>query len=76
MQETTLRIAKTIQVEDPLPENKWFKKYKVGSRVPKIQANVDMYHRGDYDFDKLTNIIKNGSNKPTWYQRILGFKVA
>ena len=76
MTEFTLKIQKTTLVENPLPELEWYKKYKVGSRIPKKQIDCDMYHRKEYDFDKLVNLIKHGQSKPTWYERILGFKVA
>ena len=76
MTEPTLKIAKTTLVENPIPEIEWYEKYKVGSRIPKKQIDCDMYHRNEYDFDKLVNVIKNGTNKPTWYERILRFKIA
>lgn len=75
MQETTLRISKTTEVENPLTLNEWTEKYKFGSRVQHKQLDMDMYKRGEYDFQKLVNLVKYGANKP-WYQRILNFKTA
>ena len=66
-----LRIAKTTEVDNPLTLNEWTEKYKFGSRVQRKQLDVDMYKRGEYDFQKLVNVIKYGANKPTWYLRIL-----
>jgi len=69
MQELTIKIMKTTNVENPIPYPKWCKKYKVGSRVPKTRGHCDMYKSKDYDFDKLVAIIKN--EKPSLYDRIL-----
>ena len=76
MKETTLRISKTIPVEDPLSESEWYKKYKVGSRAPKKQIDCDMYHKKEYDFNKLVNLIKHGTDKSNWFDRIFSFKTA
>jgi hypothetical protein len=76
MQETTLRISKTVEVEDPLPLSEWCEMYKFGSRVQRKQLDVDMYSRGEYDLEKLANLIKYGASKPAWYKRILEFKAA
>jgi hypothetical protein len=76
MQETTLRISKTTEVEDPLPLTEWCEQYKFGSRVQRKQLDVDMYKRGEYDLEKLANLIKYGASKPAWYKRILDFKAA
>lgn len=69
MQETTIKIMKTVNVENPISYTKWCKKYKVGSRVPKISKDCDMYKSKDYDFNKLVAMIKN--EKPNLYDRIL-----
>ena len=66
-----LRISKTTEVENPLTLNEWTEKYKFGSRVLRKQLDVDMYKRGEYDFQKLVNLINYGANKSTWYHRIL-----
>jgi len=71
MQEITIKIMKTTNVENPMPLDEWCKKYKVGSRAPKTNAYFDMYKSKDYDFDKLASIIKNGSKKLSLYDRIL-----
>lgn len=71
MQQTTLRILKTTEVEKPMTYTQWCKKYKVGSRVPKTQNNCDMYTSGDYNFDKLVTMIKNQNKNPSVYDRIL-----
>lgn len=78
MQEkSTLRISKTTEVDEPLTLNEWTEKFKFGSRVQRKQLDVDMYKRGEYDFQKLVNLVKYGTNKPTWYQRlILSIKAA
>lgn len=76
MNQSTLKISKTTQVENPLSESEWYNKYKVGSRVPKKQTDCDMYHRKEYDFDKLVKLIKYGERKLTWYERFIGFKIA
>lgn len=76
MTESTLKIQKTTLVENPIPESEWYEKYKVGSRIPKKQIDCDMYHRNEYDFDKLVNLIKHGERKLSWYERILNFKIA
>ena len=68
-----LRIAKTTEVENPLTLNEWTKKYKFGSRVQRKQLDIDMYKRGEYNFQKLVNVINDGANKPAWYYRI--FKI-
>lgn len=71
MQETTIKIMKTTNVENPLTYSKWCKKYKVGSRVPKTSRYCDMYKSKDYDFNKLASIIKNGNKKLSLYDRVL-----
>lgn len=71
MQELTIKIMKTTDVESPIPYTKWCKKYKVGSRVPKISGHCDMYKSKDYDFAKLASIIKNDNKKLNLYDRIL-----
>lgn len=70
------RIRKTVTVEDPLSYTEWCKKYKVGSRVEKKKAGADLYQMGEYDFDKLTKIIKYGTYKETWYEKIFKLKIA
>ena len=70
-QQSTLRISKTIEVDNPLTLNEWTEKYKFGSRVQRKQLDVDMYKRGEYDFQKLVNLINYGANRPVWYRRIL-----
>lgn len=76
-EQSTLRISKTTEVDDPLPLTEWCERYKFGSRVERKQLDVDMYKRGEYDFEKLVNLVKYGTNKPTWYQRfILSIKAA
>lgn len=69
MQQTTIKIMKTTNVENPIPYTKWCKKYKVASRVQKTSGYYDMYISKDYDFTKLVAIIKN--KKPSLYDRIL-----
>lgn len=69
MQESSIKIMKTTDVESPIPYIKWCKKYKVGSRVPKRSGDCDMYKSKDYDFDKLVAIIKN--EKSSLYDRII-----
>lgn len=69
MQELTIKIMKTTNVENPMTYSKWCEKYKVGSRVPKISRYCDMYKSKDYDFNKLVAIIKN--EKLSIYDRIL-----
>jgi hypothetical protein len=69
-EQSTLRISKTVEVENPLTLNEWTEKYKFGSRVQRKQLDVDMYKRGEYDFQKLVNLINYGANKPVWYLRI------
>ena len=69
MQQTTIRISKSTQVEDPISFSQWCKTYNVGRRVPKIGKDCDMYRSKDYDFNKLVAIIKN--KKPSLYDRIL-----
>ena len=71
MQQTTLRISKTTEVKNPISYNQWSKKYKVGSRVPKIKSDCDMYTSGEYDFNKLMTIIKNQNKQLSIYDRIL-----
>ena len=71
MQELTIKIMKTTDVESPIPYPKWCKKYKVGSRVPKTSGHCDMYKSKDYDFAKLASIIKNDNKKLNLYDRIL-----
>jgi hypothetical protein len=71
MRQTTLKISKTYEVKNPIPYTQWCKKYKVGSRVPKIQSDCDMYTSGDYDFNKLVTMIKNQNKKLSVYDRIL-----
>lgn len=75
-EQSTLRISKTVEVENPLTLNEWTEKYKFGSRVQRKQLDVDMYKRGEYDLEKLANLIKYGASKPAWYKRILDFKAA
>jgi hypothetical protein len=70
MNGTTIKIASTFNVEKPLSESQWLKKYKIGSRVPKFQKDLDMYHRGEYDKQKLFAMIKQGNKKPSLYDRI------
>jgi hypothetical protein len=70
MNGTTIKIASTFYVEKPLSEAQWFKKYKVGSRVPKSQPSVDMYHRGEYNRERLYAMIREGNKKPSLYDRI------
>lgn len=71
MQQTTIRILKSVNVENPLPFNQWCKIYNVGSRVQKINNDCDRYISNEYDFNKLVNIIKYGNKKPSLYARIL-----
>ena len=71
MQQTSIKILKTCEVENPITFDKWCKKYKVGSRVPKTQNNCDMYTSGDYNFDKLSIMIKNQNKNLSVYDRIL-----
>jgi hypothetical protein len=71
MQQTTLRISKTYEVKNPMTYTQWCKKYKVGSRVPKMKKDCDMYTSGDYDFNKLVTMIKTKNKKPSVYDRIL-----
>jgi hypothetical protein len=68
MQETTIKIMKTTNVENPMSFDEWCKKYKFGSRIVKKQLDIDMYKRGEYDFNKLSKIIK--SKKLSFYERI------
>ena len=71
MQEFTIKIMKTTNVENPMTYSKWCEKYKVGSRVPKTSRYCDMYKSKDYDFNKLASIIKNGNKKVSLYDRVL-----
>jgi hypothetical protein len=71
MQQTTLKILSTREVKNPLSYDQWCKKYKVGSRVPKTRNNCDMYTSGDYDFDKLSIMIKSKNKNSSVYDRIL-----
>lgn len=49
-----LRISKTVMPEKPMEMNKWFKKYKVGSRCEKYGMNESgSYLNEQYDFTKL-----------------------
>jgi hypothetical protein len=66
-----IRIAKTTKVEKPLSYSDWCKRYKVGSRIERKQTDIDMYKRGEYDFEKLVMMIKE--QKPSLYDRILLF---
>ena len=65
-----IRIAKTVEVENPLSLQEWCEKYKFGSRVQKKNLDIDMYKTGEYDINKLVNLIKHGTDKPVWYLRI------
>lgn len=71
MQQTTIRISKSTQVEDQLTFSEWCKTYNVGSRIPKISRDCDMYKSKDYNFDKLAVMIKNKNKTPNLYDRIL-----
>lgn len=71
-----LRIRKTIQVENPLDYTEWCNTYKFGSRAEKRYEKPNNYATGEYDINKLINIVKDGSSRPAWYERIFGFKIA
>jgi hypothetical protein len=71
MKEATLKLAKTVHVEDPISYQEWCQKYKFGNRVEKKQLDIDMYKRGEYDFEKLVMMLKN--QKPSLYDRIMLF---
>jgi hypothetical protein len=66
-----IKISKTYEVENPMSFDKWCKKYKVGSRILKKQLDIDMYTRKEYDFNKLSAMIKNTNKNPSIYDRIL-----
>jgi hypothetical protein len=69
MQQTAIRILKSTSTESPLSYNDWCKKFNVGSRVPRINKDLYLYENKDYDFSKLSMLIKK--EKPSLYDRIL-----
>jgi hypothetical protein len=69
MQQTTIRILKSAVVESPLSYNDWCRKFNVGSRVPKTNNESYVYENKDYDFSKLSMLIKK--EKLSLYDRIL-----
>ena len=71
MQQTSIKILKTCEVENPMTFDMWCKKYKVGSRISNKQSDIDMYTRKEYDFNKLATMIKNQEKNPSIYDRIL-----
>lgn len=64
-------ISKTTHVEEPMPYNLWCHTYKVGCRVPKLQPEMNMYLRGEYDMEKLVKMLRSNKEKPkSLYERI------
>lgn len=70
MKETSLLISKTIEVDNPISFTQWCRTYKVGSRIPKMRPDIDMYTRGDYDIEKLVKMLNKEKSKK-WYDRFI-----
>ena len=69
MQQTTIKILKSTLVDNPLSYNEWCQKFNVGSKVPKTNNESCVYLNNDYDFSKLSVLIKK--EKLSLYDRII-----
>jgi len=68
MQETTIRIQSTTEVDNPLSWNEWQNKFKIGTRIQRKQLDFDMYSNGEYNKNLFNFFIKKG-RVPNLYER-------